>query len=184
MADQTDHPSPRTSLAHGIMQPMPALGVSMAEATQGVSYLQAALRKMASEDRRIDQYERERAAAIVVAHKAMASSYIGAPPPDLRGDADRMVGALLKAGWTPPNTDTQTVFVLTGWSSCADSIDFGPRVFASHRAARQFADETFFVGMRGWWKQTDDRWIKWADSKHHERGFWEILARTVEADRG
>lgn len=45
----TDHPAPRSSAAHGIMQPMPGLGVSMAEATQGVAYLQAALQKMASE---------------------------------------------------------------------------------------------------------------------------------------
>ncbi|WP_143051048.1 hypothetical protein [Amycolatopsis pretoriensis] len=33
----------------------------------------------------------------------MSTSYIGAPPPGLRGDADRMVAALLAAGWTPPS---------------------------------------------------------------------------------
>ncbi|MCU1687758.1 MAG: hypothetical protein JWQ81_8497 [Amycolatopsis sp.] len=47
------------------------------------------------------QYEAERAEAIEVAHKAMISSYIGGPP-KLRGDAERMVAALIKAGWTPP----------------------------------------------------------------------------------
>jgi hypothetical protein len=54
------------------------------------------------DDPRIALYEQERAAAIEIAHKAMATSYIGAPPANLRGDADRMVAALLKAGWTPP----------------------------------------------------------------------------------
>lgn len=55
------------------------------------------------DDPRIAQYERERADAIEIAHKAMATSYIGAPPANLRGDADRMVAALIKAGWTPPS---------------------------------------------------------------------------------
>lgn len=54
------------------------------------------------DDPRIEQYERERADAIEIAHKAMTSSYIG-PPPKLRGDAERMVAALIKAGWTPPS---------------------------------------------------------------------------------
>lgn len=58
------------------------------------------------EDPRIDEYEQERAAAIEIAHCAMATSYIGAPPANLRGDADRMVAALLKAGWTPPGATT------------------------------------------------------------------------------
>jgi len=57
---------------------------------------------MNTEDPRIEQYERERAEAIDIAHRAMATSYIGAPPPGLRGDADRMVAALLAAGWVPP----------------------------------------------------------------------------------
>ncbi|MFC3516931.1 hypothetical protein ACFORO_42690 [Amycolatopsis halotolerans] len=34
----------------------------------------------------------------------MTSSYIGATPPGLRGDADRMVAALINAGWTPPQS--------------------------------------------------------------------------------
>lgn len=55
-----------------------------------------------ADDPRIAQYEQERADAIDIAHRAMATSYIGAPPANLRGDADRMVAALLKAGWTPP----------------------------------------------------------------------------------
>lgn len=54
------------------------------------------------EDSRIAQFEQEREEAIAAAHKAMSSSYIGKPPPNLRGDADRMVAALLKLGWTPP----------------------------------------------------------------------------------
>ncbi|WP_037355477.1 hypothetical protein [Amycolatopsis orientalis] len=60
---------------------------------------------MTADDPRIAQYERERAEAIEIAHKAMTTSYIGAPPPGLRGDADRMVAALIKAGWTPPQAD-------------------------------------------------------------------------------
>lgn len=54
------------------------------------------------DDPRIAQFERERAEAAELAHRAMLTSYIGKPPPILRGDADRMVAALLKAGWTPP----------------------------------------------------------------------------------
>ncbi|MFI6304292.1 hypothetical protein ACIBCH_20675 [Amycolatopsis thailandensis] len=53
-------------------------------------------------DPRVERYERERTEAIELAHRAMLTSYIGGPPPGLRGDADRMVAALLKAGWTPP----------------------------------------------------------------------------------
>jgi hypothetical protein len=60
----------------------------------------------AIEDHRVEQYERERAEAVDAAHRAMLTSYIGAPPPGLRGDADRMVAALLKAGWTPPGAPT------------------------------------------------------------------------------
>ncbi len=59
-----------------------------------------------TEDPRIEQYERERAEAAELAHRAMQSSYIGPPPANLRGDADRMVAALLKAGWTPPGGQT------------------------------------------------------------------------------
>ena len=56
-----------------------------------------------TDDPRVAEYERERADAVELAHRAMLTSYIGAPPPGLRGDADRMVAALLKAGWTPPS---------------------------------------------------------------------------------
>lgn len=59
-----------------------------------------------SDDPRIGQYERERDAAVTLAHQAMLTSYIGAPPPGLRGDADRMVAALIKVGWTPPGEQT------------------------------------------------------------------------------
>lgn len=64
------------------------------------------------DDPRVEQYERERAEAVEVAHRAMLTSYIGAPPSGLRGDADRMVAALLKVGWTPPAatvTETATL---------------------------------------------------------------------------
>lgn len=54
-------------------------------------------------DPRILQFERERADAVELAHRAMATSYIGGPPAGLRGDADRMVAALIKQGWTPPS---------------------------------------------------------------------------------
>ena len=64
------------------------------------------------DDPRIAGYERERAAAVELAHRAMLTSYIGSPPPGLRGDADRMVAALLKDGWTPPGeTVTETAMV-------------------------------------------------------------------------
>lgn len=55
-----------------------------------------------TDDPRIVEFERERTEAVELAHRAMLTSYIGAPPPGLRGDADRMVAALLKAGWTSP----------------------------------------------------------------------------------
>ncbi len=58
------------------------------------------------DDPRVAQFERERADAVELAHRAMATSYIGAPPPGLRGDADRMVAALIKQGWTPPGERT------------------------------------------------------------------------------
>ena len=61
-----------------------------------------------TEDPRIAQYEQEYAAGVEIAHKAMISSYIG-PPPKLRGDAERMVAALLVAGWTPPTPTVQPV---------------------------------------------------------------------------
>jgi hypothetical protein len=132
------------------------------------------------DDPRIEQYERERDEAIEIAHKAMVSSYIG-PPPKLRGDAERMVAALLKAGWTPPNDDARTVYVLSRWASCADHVDYGPVIFATHEGARRRADEINHVGVRGWWKQRDDRWIKWKKPKLHAAGFWEILAKKIEA---
>lgn len=56
-----------------------------------------------TEDPRIAEFERERDEAVELAHRAMLTSYIGKPPPIMRGDADRMVAALLKAGWTPPS---------------------------------------------------------------------------------
>lgn len=65
---------------------------------------------MTEKDPRLAQYEAERAAAVEIAHKAMLSSYIG-PPPKLRGDAERMVTALILAGWTPPGTGSRTEHV-------------------------------------------------------------------------
>lgn len=54
-----------------------------------------------SEDALADQFEQERAELAAKIHKAMLSSYIGPPPPMLRGDADRAVGAVITAGWVP-----------------------------------------------------------------------------------
>lgn len=62
-----------------------------------------------------DPYAQERAEAVELAHKAMASSYIGAPPPRLRGDAERMVAALVKAGWTPPSVGIDEYTVTGVW---------------------------------------------------------------------
>lgn len=52
----------------------------------------------AEEERRLAA---EREEAIGWAHKAMLSSYIGKPPPIMRGDAERMVDALIAHGWGP-----------------------------------------------------------------------------------
>lgn len=69
-------------------------------------------------DPRIAQFERERAEAVELAHRAMLTSYIGGPPAGLRGDADRMVAALIKVGWTPPGertTEDGDVLVPAAW---------------------------------------------------------------------
>ena len=68
-----------------------------------------------TDDPHIARYEQEYAAGVEIAHKAMISSYIG-PPPKLRGDAERMVAALLVAGWTPPAPPAEPVEYLV-WSN-------------------------------------------------------------------
>lgn len=65
------------------------------------------------DDPRVAQYARERAEAVELAHRAMLTSYIGGPPAGLRGDADRMVAALIKEGWTPPG-DAVTESAMVG----------------------------------------------------------------------
>lgn len=54
-----------------------------------------------TEDAETTRYEAERTRAIEIAPHAMTRTYIGSPP-KLRGDAERMVTALIEAGWTPP----------------------------------------------------------------------------------
>lgn len=56
--------------------------------------------------------------------KRMRSSYIGAQPPGLRGDAERAVWAVIHEGWQPPVTD-ELVDHMTRrwhemWSTCQD----------------------------------------------------------------
>lgn len=48
------------------------------------------------------EYNAEFEHAIDMVHRAMISSYIGAPPPKLRGDAERMVARIVQLGWSPP----------------------------------------------------------------------------------
>jgi hypothetical protein len=55
-----------------------------------------------TEDVEAERYAQDRAEAIDAAHRAMLSSYIGKPPPILRGDAERMVDALIARGRGPP----------------------------------------------------------------------------------
>jgi hypothetical protein len=49
-----------------------------------------------------DDHEAQREALAAAIHKRMRSSYIGAPPPLLRGDAERAVWAVIHEGWSPP----------------------------------------------------------------------------------
>lgn len=52
-----------------------------------------------------EDHEAQREALAAAIHKRMTSSYIGAPPPKLRGDAERAVWAVIHEGWQPPVTD-------------------------------------------------------------------------------
>lgn len=52
-----------------------------------------------------EDHEAQREALAAAMHKRMTSSYIGAPPPKLRGDAERAVWAVIHEGWQPPVTD-------------------------------------------------------------------------------
>lgn len=53
-----------------------------------------------------EDHEAQREALADAIHKRMTSSYIGAPPPKLRGDAERAVWAVIHEGWQPPVTET------------------------------------------------------------------------------
>ena len=52
-----------------------------------------------------EDHEREREKLADAIHKRMVSSYIGAPPPKLRGDAERAVWAVIHEGWQPPPSE-------------------------------------------------------------------------------
>jgi hypothetical protein len=52
-----------------------------------------------------EDHEAQREALADAIHKRMTSSYIGAPPPKLRGDAERAVWAVIHERWQPPVTD-------------------------------------------------------------------------------
>lgn len=52
-----------------------------------------------------DDHETQREALAAAILKRMTSSYIGASPPALRGDAERAVWAVIHEGWQPPVTD-------------------------------------------------------------------------------
>lgn len=52
-----------------------------------------------------EDHEAQREALAAAIHKRMTSSYIGAPPPGLRGDAERAVWAVIHEGWQPPPSE-------------------------------------------------------------------------------
>jgi hypothetical protein len=71
-----------------------------------------------------EDHEAQREALADAIHKRMTSSYIGAPPPRLRGDAERAVWAVIHEGWQPPVTD-ELVDHMTRlwhefWSTCQE----------------------------------------------------------------
>lgn len=71
-------------------------------------------------------------------HKRMTSSYIGAPPPGLRGDAERAVWAVIHEGWQPPVTDELVEYV------AARLLD---KKLAANPGLRTLADRGFTESM-------------------------------------
>jgi len=52
-----------------------------------------------------EDHEAQREALAAAMLKRMTSSYIGAPSPALRGDAERATWAVIWEGWQPPVTE-------------------------------------------------------------------------------
>lgn len=79
-----------------------------------------------------EDHEAQREALADAIHRRMTSSYISAPPPRLRGDAERAVWAVVHEGWQPPVTDALVDHVAKVWhvvfSTCQDCPGW-----ASHR---------------------------------------------------
>lgn len=71
------------------------------------------------------------------------------------------------------------VFVLSCWSSFADHMNFGPRIFTSFALARQVV-AGYEGSDRGWFEMSPGRALRWRDPKDHNRGFWEIETHEVE----
>lgn len=70
------------------------------------------------------------------------------------------------------------VFVLTDWSSFAEHMQYGPRIFTSFDLARQVV-AGYEGSDRGWFEMSPGRALRWHDPKRHERGFWEIETHEV-----
>lgn len=66
-------------------------------------------------------------------------------------------------------------FILTGWTTCADDIDYGPKAFPTFEAARAAANELDTSSRDWWFQKRPGRALRWKDPKNHDRGFWEIL---------
>jgi hypothetical protein len=75
---------------------------------------------------------------------------------------------------------SRQVFVLTGWTACADDISYGPSVFSEFDKARSKARELDQTSPDWWFQDRPGRALRWKDPKDHARGFWEIKTAGVE----
>lgn len=85
-----------------------------------------------------DDHEAQRDELAAKILKRMRSSYIGAQPPGLRGDAERAVWAVIHEGWQPPVTDALVEYV------AARLLD---RKLAANPGLRTLADHGFMASM-------------------------------------
>ena len=79
-----------------------------------------------------EDHEAQREALAAAMHKRMTSSYIGAPPPKLRGDAERATWAVIHEGWQPPVTDELIDHMTQRWHLMYSTCQHCPG-WESHR---------------------------------------------------
>jgi len=75
-----------------------------------------------------EDHEAQREALAAAMLKRMTSSYIGAPPPALRGDAERAVWAVVWEGWQPPVTDALIDHVWNKAHALEMAVNGWPRI--------------------------------------------------------